>query len=230
MFSNSRLLRTITFSLLLSAVLLMAVLFPLSQHVEAAWPMPGCQCTDFVYSQRPDLPTTMGRAKDFLYSARIHRFPYNQVPQVGDVAVFLRGEHGFSAVYGHVAYVIAVNEQRDRISIAGWNGLVADCKLQIHLDLSVTTNTYFIHHKEPVKVQTASLNEWIALEGEGKLRVFEYPALCYPSGNEPLPDGSECQGGIKCCQVTEPVLEYPLFELEEYPNFSHNPRLNFFLE
>jgi len=30
---------------------------------------------------------------------------------VGDVAVFLRGEFGFSAVYGHVALVVAVNEE-----------------------------------------------------------------------------------------------------------------------
>jgi surface antigen len=225
MFGDSRLLRTITFCLLLTAAIL-----SVAQKSEASWPMPGCQCTDFVYSQRPDLPTTMGRAKDFLYSARIHRFPYNQVPQVGDVAVCLRGAHGFSLAYGHVAYVIAVNEDRDRISIAGWNGLVADCKLQIHLDLSVTANTYFIHHKEPVNTQTPSLEEWIALEGEGKSKVFEYLALCNPGLDETGLDGSECQGGLKCCPSTEPVSDNAQFELEENSISRYVPRPNFFLE
>lgn len=220
MFSNLKIPRTIALGLVVTAALL-----PVVQTTEASVPLPGCQCTDFVYSQRPDLPTTMGRAKDFLYSSRIHRFPYDQVPQVGDVAVFLRGEHGFSAYYGHVAYVIAVNEERDRISIAGWNGLVADCKLQIHLDLAVTRNMYFIHHKEPVKVLTLPLEEWIALEGEGRATVFERLSVCEPDENGNVLRVIGCQSSTYDLEDEGLLLDFEQVDL-----IQHLPHLNFFLE
>jgi hypothetical protein len=105
----------------------------------------GCQCTDYVYNQRPDIPEGMGHAKDWLYSARLQRLPYDQVPQVGDVAVILNGDFGFSAEFGHVAIVTEVNDARDRFSIAGWDGMKDDCVLQIVYDLPVTYNTFFIH-------------------------------------------------------------------------------------
>jgi surface antigen len=89
----------------------------------------------------------MGHAKDWLTSARVHRLPYDQVPQLGDVAVFINGEAGFSQLYGHVAMVIGVNEERDQFSTAGWDGFKADCQLEVHRDLPVTANTFFIHRR-----------------------------------------------------------------------------------
>jgi len=127
------------FFLLLSFILL------LPGEVEADPRVDGCQCTDFVYSQRPDIPLGMGHAKSWLYSARVHKLPYDQVPQVGDVAVILNGEFGFSAQFGHVAMVTNVSEERDSFGIAGWDGFKNDCQLQVFQDLPVTYNTYFIH-------------------------------------------------------------------------------------
>jgi hypothetical protein len=90
----------------------------------------------------------MGHARDWLHAARLHRFPYDQIPQVGDVAVILNGAFGFSAEYGHVAIVIAVSPARGRFSIAGWDGLTGDCQMQVYRDLPVTRDTYFIHFKD----------------------------------------------------------------------------------
>ncbi len=108
-----------------------------------------CQCTQYVYRQRPDLPKGMGDAKDWLKSARYFRLPYNQVPQIGDVAVILNGEFGFSKGNGHVAIVIGVNAAHDRFDIAGWNGLKSNCLLEINTNLPVTPNTVFIHRHDP---------------------------------------------------------------------------------
>ncbi len=119
-----------------------------------------CQCTDFVYSQRPDIPTGMGHAKDWLYSARIHRLPYDQIPQVGDVAVILHGEFGFNAQFGHVAIVIEVNESRTAFSIAGWDGVKNNCREEVFHDLPVTWNTYFIHQKFETQSSSAPHLEW----------------------------------------------------------------------
>lgn len=107
-----------------------------------------CQCTDYVYSQRLDIEEGMGQARAWLASARARRLPYDQVPQVGDIAVFLNGVYGFSAEYGHVAIVTEVNEDRTRFNIAGWDGLKADCALETYPDLLVNSNTYFIHYKD----------------------------------------------------------------------------------
>ena len=105
----------------------------------------GCQCTDYIYLQRPDIPLEMGHAKSWLYSARVHKLPYDQVPQVGDVAVILNGEYGFSAEFGHVAMVTDVSQDRTTFSIEGWDGFKNDCNLQTFHDLKVTHNIYFIH-------------------------------------------------------------------------------------
>jgi surface antigen len=120
----------------------------------------GCQCTDYVYSQRPDIPTGMGHAKDWLYSARVYRLPYDQVPQVGDVAVIINGEFGFSAEFGHVAMVTDVNEERNAFSIAGWNGILNDCRLQILHDLPVTHNTFFIHQTIDTQLTSTPYTDW----------------------------------------------------------------------
>jgi surface antigen len=119
-----------------------------------------CQCTDYVYSQRQDIPTGMGHAKDWLYSARVHRLPYDQVPQVGDVAVILHGEFGFSAQFGHVAMVTDVNEDRTTFSIAGWDGFKNDCRLQVFYNLPVTNNTYFIHQTIKNESSTTPYLDW----------------------------------------------------------------------
>jgi hypothetical protein len=105
----------------------------------------GCQCTDYIYLQRADIPLGMGHAKSWLYSARVHKLPYDQVPQVGDVAVILNGEYGFSAEFGHVAMVTDVSQDRTTFSIEGWDGFKNDCRQQTFQDLKVTYNTYFIH-------------------------------------------------------------------------------------
>lgn len=136
----------------------------------------GCQCTDYVYSQRPDIPTGMGHAKDWLYSSRVHRLPYDQVPQVGDVAVILHGEFGFNAEFGHVAMVIDVNASRSEFSIAGWDGLKNDCQLQIFHNLPVTNNTYFIHQTIKDDLSNIPPSDWSYRDQILiNLALFEYP-------------------------------------------------------
>lgn len=188
------------------ALTLVVALLIFHSNVEANAPMAGCQCTDFVYSQRPDIPNTMGRAKDFLYSSRIHRFPYDQVPQVGDVAVFLRGEFGFSAIYGHVALVIDVNESMDRFSIVGWDGLKADCKLELFLDLPVTYNTYFIHQKESVRIQTFSPEHWIALTDEQNSPEIDEKDACSAVEYKNSNLAQDCTSHSVCCDTQDHPL------------------------
>jgi hypothetical protein len=192
------------------ALTLVVALLIFHSNVEANAPMAGCQCTDFVYSQRPDIPNTMGRAKDFLYSARIHRFPYDQVPQVGDVVVFLRGEFGFSAIYGHVALVVDVNESMDSFSIVGWDGLKADCKPELYLDLPVTYNTYFIHQKESVRIQTFSLEHWIALADEQNSPEPDEKDACSAVEYKNSNLAQDCARHSGCCdaQVHPPETKF----------------------
>lgn len=138
---------------------LLSLFFFQSKPVSAS--VSACQCTDFAYLHRPDIPQVMGHAKDWLSSARAQRFPYDQVPQVGDVAVILHGEYGFSAEYGHVAIVIQVNEARDRFGIAGWDGLKADCQVEVYFDLPVSVNTFFIHRKEITQEPVIIMSKWL---------------------------------------------------------------------
>jgi hypothetical protein len=139
---------------------LLALSFSLPGRVQADIRVNGCQCTDYVYSQRPDIPEGMGHARDWLYSARVNRLAYDQIPQVGDVAVILNGDFGFSAEFGHVAIVIEVNGDRDRFSIEGWDGLKNDCVLQIFQDLPVTSNTFFIHRDLSTQPSNSPSFEW----------------------------------------------------------------------
>jgi hypothetical protein len=134
--------------IILLASLLLA-LWPGSNPARGQTRVDGCQCTDYVYRERADIPLGMGHAKDWLRSARYHRLPYDKIPQVGDVAVILNGEFGFSEEYGHVAIVIQVSQDRQRFGIEGWDGLKDDCHLERHLHLPVTANTFFIHRREP---------------------------------------------------------------------------------
>src|SRR3990172_6347079 len=105
----------------------------------------GCQCTDYVYSQRPEIPRGMGNARDWISSAAKRGYSYNQVPQVGDVAVFINGSHGFSVAYGHVAMVTWVNDSHTQYNISGWDGLKSDCVLQSFSNLTVRADDWFIH-------------------------------------------------------------------------------------
>jgi surface antigen len=141
-------------------ILTIGILFFLPASVMAEVRVGGCQCTDYVYSQRPDIPTGMGHARDWLYSARVNRLPYDQVPQVGDVAVFLYGEFGFSAEFGHVAMVTEVSEDRSTFSIAGWNGFKNDCRVEVFHHLPVTRNTFFIHRIIQNDSTSAPFLEW----------------------------------------------------------------------
>jgi surface antigen len=209
------------------SLLLMGAFFLFPTKSEANWPMAGCQCTDFVYSQRPDIPNTMGRARDFLYSSRINRFPYDQVPQVGDVAVFLMGEFGFSARLGHVALVIDVNQAMDRFSIVGWNGLKADCILEITFDLPVTNNTYFIHHKEPVNFQTLSLEEWTEIADEQAPRRFDVGGTCNHTENDSTLNEPGCPEDLGCCEATESSIEAASFQMTQDALSRHLKYLNF---
>ena len=140
--------------------LLLGISLVLHGDAQADNRVDGCQCTDYVYSHRPDIPAGMGHAKDWLYSARVYRLPYDQVPQVGDVAVIINGEFGFNAEFGHVAMVTDVNEERNAFSIAGWNGFLNDCRLQVFLDLPVTNNTFFIHRTIDTQISSAPYAEW----------------------------------------------------------------------
>ncbi len=210
----------------LTLTLIVALLI-FRSNVEAHAPMAGCQCTDFVYSQRPDIPNTMGRARDFLYSSRVHRFPYNQVPQVGDVAVFLRGEFGFSATYGHVALVIDVNESMDSFSIVGWDGLKADCKLELYLDLPVTDNTYFIHQKESVKIQTFSLEHWFALADEQNSPEIDENDACSAVEYKSNILAQDCSSQSGCCDTQDHPLEIKFAQKDPNSFLAKYKHLNF---
>ena len=117
----------------------------LSVRASASSVLGSCQCTDYVYSQRPDIAPGMGDARDWINSAAKRGYPYDQIPQVGDVAVFLNGSHGFSAEFGHVAMVTWVSDDHTRYNIAGWDGLKADCVLQSYSNLMIRPDDWFIH-------------------------------------------------------------------------------------
>lgn len=135
--------------------------FPAQASISA---LGSCQCTDYVYSQRPDIARGMGNARDWITSASNRRYPYDQVPEVGDVAVFLNGSHGFSVEFGHVAMVTWVSNDHTRYNIAGWDGLKADCVLQSYSNLTVKPDDWFIHRVNgntsiPPPSQTSSTGE-----------------------------------------------------------------------
>jgi hypothetical protein len=183
---------------LLSLVLLSIIFY---KPIQASASVNACQCTDFVYLHRPDIPHLMGHAKDWLSSARSQRFPYDQVPQVGDVAVILHGEYGFSAEYGHVAIVIQVNEARDRFGFAGWDGLKADCQVEVYLDLPVSDNTFFIHRKEISQEPVIVMSKWL-LPIAGSIQGWrETLQSCLDQENGDIIKPSNCIHSENCCVI-----------------------------
>lgn len=189
----------------LLSVLLLG-LFWLPSEADAQSRIDGCQCTDFVYGVRLDIPTGMGHARDWLYSARVHRFPYDRIPQVGDVVVILNGAFGFSAYYGHVAIVIEVSENRDRFSLAGWNGFMSNCEVEIVSDLPVTYNTYFIHFKQSNAPHPLALGNWSSVTREQLENREKTYLTCYLGGHIALPAG--------VCLKLDRSLQFPEIEVE----------------
>jgi len=130
-------------------ILLESTLIPKIHGVRAEASLEGCQCTDYVYRQRQDLPGPMGHARDWILSASSYGLPYDHTPQVGDVAVILNGEHGFNSEYGHVAVVIGVNREHTLFDIAGYDGTRNNCMVEVYTRLPVSSSTTFIHRLVP---------------------------------------------------------------------------------
>ena len=85
---------------------------------------PRGQCTWYVALRRPDLPYfpgTAGNAKNWAKTARAKGLPIGDTPRVGAVAVFDVGQYG-AGTYGHVAYVIAVQDAEMTIAEANYRG------------------------------------------------------------------------------------------------------------
>jgi surface antigen len=75
---------------------------------------PTGQSTAYVAARRQDLPYfpgSSGNALNWARTAEKRGFPTGSYPQVGAVAVFQPGQYG-AGIYGHVAYVVAVNNSR----------------------------------------------------------------------------------------------------------------------
>lgn len=131
-----------------AAVLIILLLITVCQPVLRARAQSGpasCQCTDYAYRQRSDLPGQMGHARDWVKTASDHALPVDHTPQIGDVAVILNGEHGFNREFGHVAIVIGVNRDHTLFDIAGYDGIRNNCMVEIYTRLPVTANIFFIH-------------------------------------------------------------------------------------
>ena len=78
-------------------------------------------CTWYAWSQRRDLPSNMGNARNWASAASRAGFKVDQSPRAGDVFQTSRGGGG----YGHVGYVTGVNADGsinvcDMNGIAGW--------------------------------------------------------------------------------------------------------------
>ncbi len=78
-------------------------------------------CTWYAWSQRRDLPSNMGNARNWANAARRAGFAVDGKPRAGDVFQTARGGGG----YGHVGYVTGVNADGsirvcDMNGIAGW--------------------------------------------------------------------------------------------------------------
>ena len=78
-------------------------------------------CTWYAWSQRRDLPSNMGNARNWANAARKAGFKVDGTPRAGDVFQTTSGGSG----YGHVGYVTGVNADGsvnvcDMNGIAGW--------------------------------------------------------------------------------------------------------------
>lgn len=100
-----------------------------------------CNCTAWAHSKRPDLPLSLGNAKTWAARAKAQGFPVDNKPRVGDVMVLQPRVQGAHAVYGHVAYVIAVSGTR--VTVSEMNG-GKGCKV-IRDTFRVSKGTAFIH-------------------------------------------------------------------------------------
>jgi surface antigen len=82
------------------------------------------QCTWYVSRRRPDLPYFPGKAGDarnWISAAARRGIHTGDRPAVGAVAVFDYGQYG-AGIYGHVAYVVAVDRDRIKIAEANFRG------------------------------------------------------------------------------------------------------------
>ena len=160
MFNNSikdRLARFVT-RISIALLIILITSFPSrALQVQAASTSIGdCQCTDYVYSQRPDIPRgpiPMGNANNWVNSARNRGYSYDQTPSVGDVVVFLNGVYKTSLELGHVAMVTWVNSSHTQFNAVGWDGLIRNCALSPMNLLSVNSNTWFIHSTNSNPIQ-----------------------------------------------------------------------------
>lgn len=79
-----------------------------------------CNCTAWASAKRRDLPMNLGNARTWAARAANQGFPVDGKPRVGDVMVLQPRVQGAHRVYGHVAYVIAVNG--NRVTVSEMNG------------------------------------------------------------------------------------------------------------
>ncbi len=89
---------------------------------------PHGQCTWWVSLQRPDLPWfpgTEGNALNWVAAARKRHIATGSIPAVGAVAVFAPNQYG-AGIFGHVAYVTAVEEGGNTIEVSESNFEHAD--------------------------------------------------------------------------------------------------------
>lgn len=100
-----------------------------------------CSCTAWAHSRRPDLPLNLGNAKTWGVRAAAQGFPVDNKPRVGDIMVLQPRVQGASAVYGHVAYVIAVSGSRVTVSEMNSGG---GCAV-VRDTFKVSKGTAFIH-------------------------------------------------------------------------------------
>jgi len=104
-------------------------------------------CTDYAYKMREDLAKCrpLGDAKDWATNAEEVGFPVDNIPRVGDIAVFQPNVHDSNSVYGHVAYVEKVeNDNLFYVSERNFEGGgTSDKPRRIEKDSS----DQFIHRK-----------------------------------------------------------------------------------
>jgi surface antigen len=194
----------------------------------AAYPLNGCQCTDFVYNLRSDIPSGMGHARDWLYSARVNRFPYDRIPQVGDVVVILNGQFGFSYLFGHVAIVVDVDETREHFSFAGWDGFKANCQVEIYTNFPVTYNTYFIHRKDARDMSVITNESWLRLLQAQLKSEDGDTTICGGIGDVAIPqewcsEDLVPQHSLQLSQVESPTTELSLdpLTMRRIPRFRY---------
>jgi hypothetical protein len=88
---------------------------------------PHDECTWWVATLRPDLPYFPGRSGDalnWIASSQKDHIPTGALPVPGAVAVFTPGKYAYGAgPYGHVAYVLKVNESTHMMRISEYNFL-----------------------------------------------------------------------------------------------------------